>query len=202
METATKNQETAIKYLTRASAGKSSKKPAPIANSEFPEDDPAIMTPAPINIASELKTQALAIPLEARSIIVKNQDSLTVANDFLAEVKRMAQRIAETFDPQISQAHKLHRSLIDEKKKFTDPLDLAEKLVKPKIAAYLAEQQRIKREAEEARARAEEEARKFAERAVAKAEKLEEKGESGKATEIIEQAFARVEAITNAARGS
>lgn len=191
--------ETAIKYLTRASAGKLPKKPVPTVDSEFPEDEPAAMTPVHINIASELKTQALAIPIEAKTIIVKDQGSLTAANDFLAEVKRMGQRIAETFDPQIYQAHKLHRSLIDEKKKFTDPLDLAEKLVKPKIAAYLADQQRIKREAEEARARAEEEARKLAEKAVAKADKLEEKGESGKATEVIEQAFAKVEAITSAA---
>jgi len=186
--------ETAIKYLTRTSAGRRPKRPAPPVDMDFPDDEPAFAAPV-----AEVQTQALTLPTKAKSIVVQDQESLTAANAFLQDIKRMAAQIAATFDPQIATAHKLHRSLIEEKKKFTDPLDLAEKLVKPKIAAYLVEQERIKREAAEKRAKAEEDARKLAEKAVAKAEKLEEKGEPEKAAAVIEQAFKTVEAITDAA---
>ena len=47
----------------------------------------------------------------------------------------------------------MHKSLLAEKKKFTSPLEEAEKIVKRSIAGYLAEEDRKRREAESERAR-------------------------------------------------
>lgn len=148
---------------------------------------------------SAIKSQALAIPVRAREIMVRSQEDLSLANAFLQDIKRLAAKITGTFDPQIAQAHSLHKSLLAQKRKFLDPLDEAERILKPKIADYLAEEDRKRLEAERARWRAEEEARRIAEKAVDRAQILDEKGEKTKADEIIEKAYSKANAILSAA---
>ena len=157
----------------------------------FPENEPkgtALAVP-------EVKTQALALRARVSSIIVHDQATLDAANDFLHEVDATLGRIGETFDPQIARAHELHKSLIAEKKKFTEPLELAKKVVGKRVADHVAVVKEKRREAERLRLVAEEEARKLAEKAVDKAGKLEAGGNGNKAAKVIEEAHDKVEAI-------
>jgi hypothetical protein len=163
----------------------------------FPENEPeyavdAIMLPA-------TKTQALAIPDQARAIIVRDQATLDAANLFLHDIDLLIGKINESFDPQISQAHKLHKSLLAEKAKFSDPLIRAKQFVGQRAAAFLAEQEQIRREAERQRLEAEEKARVLAEKAVERAEKLEANGKEKAAALVVNEAHNKVEEILGAA---
>lgn len=151
----------------------------------FPEETlPATLTQGP-------NAEALTVPARARIIEVRNQAGLLLANDFLKDLKRLGAKIDETFDPQIQKAHALHKSLLTEKKRLKDPLEVAERIVKPKIAAYIEEEDRKRQEAERVRWKAEEEARRIADQALDKASALDEKGDKGKADEIIVKGHAK-----------
>lgn len=175
---------------------------------DFPEEDgPAARGPVPAAkvihmptpIESDAQAEALSVPDKARAIVVSDQDTFSDATEFLKDVKRIAGRIADTFDPLISAAHSHHRALIAEKKKFTDPLDAAERAIKPKIAAYLEAEDRKRREAERMRAEVDDKARQAAVKAVAQTNKHEAAGRFDKAYDAAEKGAAQVDAIMAAA---
>lgn len=106
----------------------------------------------------EIEKQASQFPQQALSITVFNDRSLREANDFLLAIKTMQKRINETFGPVIKKAHQAHREAIMQKKKYEQPLLEAERIVKPQISSYLAEMERIRREAEDKARKEKEEA--------------------------------------------
>lgn len=170
----------------------------PVPESEFPEE-PTKDIAAVESDYSEAKTEALTAPKQAATIAVIDQTSLTFANDFLQNIKQLLARIGETFDPQIAKAHDMHKSLLAEKKKFTSPLEEAEKIVKRSIAGYLAEEDRKRREAESERARIEAAARAEAERALKAAEKAESNGDTAKAEKLYAKAEAKINGVLDQA---
>lgn len=165
----------------------------PVNEPEFPEE-----SDSPV-IAGDPKRDALAAPKYAVTIRVNDQPTLDAANGFLKNVKLLIGKIDETFDPQIEQAHRLHKSLLAEKKKFTAPLEDAERIVKRTIAGYLAEEDRKRREAEAERARIEAEARAEAEKKLRAVEKAEAKGDIAKAEAIAQEAVNTMAAKIEAA---
>ncbi len=111
----------------------------------------------------ELESKALTIPEQAKQITIKDQAGLDLAGELLKGIKALRKEIDATFDPIIGAAFKAHREAVAQKKKVEAPLAEAENIVKPRIAGYLQEQERIRlaeqrRLEEEARKRAEEEA--------------------------------------------
>lgn len=164
----------------------------PSEESEFPEE------PSPESedelAGGDPRQEALVAPKYALTLRVNDQPSLDRANGFLKSVKALAARIAETFDPQISKAYELHRSLLAEKKKFTAPLEEAERIAKRTIAGYLAEEDRKRREAEAERARIEAEARAEADKKLRAVEKAEAKGNFAKAEALAQEAVNVMEA--------
>lgn len=142
---------------------------------------------------------ALMAPSQAREFLVRDQDELERANDFLKGLKILEAQIAETFDPQITRAHALHKSLLAEKRKFTDPLAVAERIIKPKIIAYLDEEDRKRREAESARLKAEAAATEIADEALKKAEALKEGGDMRGADAVINTAYDQAQEILDKA---
>jgi hypothetical protein len=166
--------------------------------SEFPDDEPEVKSTV-VALVPEVRRQAMTVPAKAMAIEVKDQPGLTLANDFLQDIKRIGAQICATFDPQAEQAHKLHKSLLAEKKKFMAPLELAESIIKPKIAEYLTAQEKIRREAERKRCEAEEEALRQTEKALARAKTFEARGETEKADALIEKTHEKVGAMMDAA---
>lgn len=165
----------------------------------FPENEPTREPAALAPLMPETRSQALAIPERALALVVTDQATLDTAKEFLQTVDILRTRIDESFDPQIAQAHKLHKSLLAEKKKFTDPLDGAKMLVSRKAADYIAEQERIRNEAERKRLEAEAKAREIADKAVEKAKKLDAGGKSEAATAAVNGAYEKVQTIMEAA---
>jgi len=148
----------------------------------------------------ELSQEALGFPEKANLHKVSDQMTLTRANEFLLSVKAMRKQINETFDPMIKKAHETHREVISQKKTFETPLIEAERIIKGEIGAYMTEQDRIRREAEEKARREREEAERKAkeeeERRLQKAIEAEEAGNIEAAENILNSIPSKPEQIT------
>jgi hypothetical protein len=163
----------------------------------FPENEPeAVETTV---VPPETQTSALAIPDQARALIVKDQAGLDAAKDFMLSIDVLAGKIEASFDPQIAQAHKLQKSLLAEKAKFMTPLTAAKYTVGRKAADFVAEQEAERKKAERERLDAEEKARQIADKAVDKADKLEAEGKDGAAAAVVNGAHEKIQEIMQAA---
>lgn len=92
--------------------------------------------------SNELVTQAQAI--EVRDAAAQAQ-----AAELLLAVAAMRKEIADTWKPMKDAAFKAHRTICSQETLLDAPLLEAEKLLKQRIGAFVSEQQRIAREAEE-----------------------------------------------------
>ena len=124
----------------------------------------------------------------AREMLIKDQDSLTVANGFLQGLKAIQKQVDTVFNPIIDAAHKAHKEALKQKKEIEEPLNKAESLIKSKIIVYMSEQRRIQQEQEEARRKAEEERKRLEEEALRKAQEAEQGGNDEEAEKILEAA--------------
>lgn len=132
----------------------------------------------------ELQAKAV-VQLEAAELIeIQSNEEYEKAGEFLKQVKAVKKEITATFAPIIKKAHEAHKEAKAQEKKHLEPLDKAETIIKPRIAAWIqeCERKRIEKQRqleEEARKRQEEEALK----AAAEAETQEE------AEEIVQEAI-------------
>ncbi|KAF0218821.1 MAG: hypothetical protein FD174_2604 [Geobacteraceae bacterium] len=109
--------------------------------------------------ADKLMETVAPVKLAAMELVVSAPAHVEIARDGIREIKRRREVIDSHCDPGIKQAHQLHKQLVADKKKLTDELDEAEKIIKRKVADFQLEQERITKEAEE-QARKEAEAEK------------------------------------------
>jgi hypothetical protein len=147
-------------------------------------------------IIGENEQKALTvIRAGSTSIEVRDQTSLTAANGLLLDVKALRRRFDDEFDPAIARWHAGHKAAVAQKKKFTDPLDEAERIIKPRITAYLVEQDNIRLEAERAAERARLQVEKEAQVASDAATELIKQGDTAKADAVIDEAYAKIRDI-------
>ncbi len=109
-----------------------------------------------------IEETALAVPGKATALVITTDEELSAAGKMLTEIKKIQKQINASFDPVIKTAHSAHREAVALKKTVSAPLVQAEGIIKPKIAQYAAEQEKI-RKAEEDRIRKEAEDREKAE---------------------------------------
>lgn len=138
-----------------------------------------------MSAVQELETRALSVPERAKTATIQTGEDYERAGELLKTVKGLRAEIDSTFDPIITAAHKAHKEALEQKKKVEAPLAEAENLLKPKIAAYLAEEERKRRE-EELRLQklAQEEAER---RRLEEAAMLDDIGETAEANAILEE---------------
>lgn len=133
----------------------------------------------------QIEERALALPEQARTLKVVDNETLVQADNFLTELKTFSKEVKAYYRPDIDQANALHKSLLTKLNTVLAPLVEAEGLLKPQIAAYTAAQER-KRQAEEARLRREQE-KAEEERRLQEAEAAEAAGDHEEAAAIIEE---------------
>jgi len=134
---------------------------------------------------------------EAITIIIHDQTSLTRANEKSLGLKALIKFIDDTFKP-LYDADRAKAALTKETwDRFRVPPDTDYRRIKADIGNFLAEQDRLKREAEhrawlaeQEKIKAEAEARRVAEEALRKAALAEAKGQSDKAEQILNKAAA------------
>jgi len=144
-----------------------------------------------MNNLQELEKRVLSLPEMAKKIVIKNDDQLFKGNQFLLLIKNKQKEINSVFDPMIQKAHEAHKEAISQKKRFENPLREAEQYLKGQIAPYLAEKERIRREAElkaqREREEAERKAREVEEKKLQEAIKAEEEGRLEDVEEILNE---------------
>jgi hypothetical protein len=97
---------------------------------------------------AEREREGQGIVVAANEIQISDGDTFTKAAAWLRDVVvPMKKRISDTFRPRINQAFELHKGLLADEKRFLSPVEGAERVVRGKLAAYEAEQDRLRREA-------------------------------------------------------
>lgn len=130
----------------------------------------------------------------ASSVIVHDNASYEQAAQITKSLKQMQKKVKDYWEPLRVSAKKTYDDVLGKKKKMLDPLEQAEKILKGKMATYMAQQERERREREEAARRA---AQAETDRKLAEAAALEQQGDAMGA----EMAMAEAEVYDDASVG-
>jgi len=124
--------------------------------------------------APEIEKKAGVLLEKAYDFVIQTGPEYESAGEFLKTIKKLQKEIDSTFDPIVSSAHSTWKEALSAKKKHSEPLALAEKVVKEKAGDYLATEEK-RRQEEEARLRVEAE-KKAKEEQLARAVEAEDMG--------------------------
>jgi len=140
----------------------------------------AIVIDEPVEEEKALTTQVTEIEQRASDFIIETDADYQDAADFGRMLKQKSAEVKEFFKPMKDNAHKAHKAICDRESAMLKPLTNAEKILKQSMTAYHMEQERKRREAEEAarRAAAAEAERKLKEAAEAEAAGKQEEAEA------------------------
>ena len=139
----------------------------------------------------QLTQEVTDIEFRAESFVIQTPEDYEAAGEFGKMLKQKAAEVTGFFKPMKDSAYQAHKAVCDREKAMLTPLKNAEKIVKKTMGDYLMEQERIRREAEEAARRAAEEER---ERKLKEAMALEAAGDKEGAEAAVEEAVVMDEA--------
>lgn len=142
-----------------------------------------------------LNKEVTDIEFRAEGFVIQNETDYADAGEFGKELKRKSAQVQEFFKPMKDSAYQAHRAICDREKAMLKPLQNAEQIIKKTMASYVQEQERKRREQEEAMRRAAEAER---ERKLAEAAELESAGK----TEDAEAAMTEAMVMDDASRYS
>lgn len=138
--------------------------------------------------------EVMPIPDQAKMIVVRDQATMTRANEFFLVIKGLRKKISDVMDPIIQSAHKTHKEALSQKANLEAPLISGEKWLNGQMTTYHQEQERI-RKAEEERLRQEaiqaemKRRQEEVERKMADAEALEAAGAKEESEQLINEAI-------------
>lgn len=134
---------------------------------------------------NKLGRQVSLIEQQASSVVVASEEGFVLAGELTKQVKAMQKQVTEYWEPMRKSTYEAYTAVNQHKKEMFDPLASAEKILKRKMSDYTMEQERIRREQEEAM-------RKAAEAEMAR--KLEEAEEAESRGDAVGAEFAMAEA--------
>lgn len=145
----------------------------------------------------QVLTKAVSeIEFQAEAIIIDTEQDYQDAANFGRMLKQKSADVKEFWKPMKDAAHRAHTEICNREKAMLQPLANAEKILKQTMSKYVAEQERKRREAEEAARKA---AKEEAERKLQEAIELESKGDKVTAAAVIEEAEIMDEAAATVA---
>ena len=121
----------------------------------------------------ELVSEVTAIELKAEAVVIGNDQEFETAGEFGVLLKQKAGEVTDFFKPLKDAAYKAHKAVCDREKEMLTPLKNAERVLKKTMGDYTMEQERKRREQEEAMRRA---AEAEAQRKLDEAAELEKAG--------------------------
>ena len=139
----------------------------------------------------QLNREVTDIEFQAESMVILSDEDYTAAGEFGRLLKQKAAEVTGFFKPMKDSAYQAHKAVCDREKAMLEPLRNAEKTIKKTMGEYVMEQERIRREAEEAARGAAEEER---ERKLKEAMALEAAGDKEGAEAAVEEAVVMDEA--------
>lgn len=134
-----------------------------------------------MNIKAEIEDKKALVVAEAEGLVVVDKEGADEAASVGRQIKTLKSEIKGTFRPIIEKAHEAHKEALAQEKKYLEPLNKAESILKEKILKW----QRAERERAEAIARAREAEERA--RLEAEAQKLAEEGDEDEALALLEE---------------
>ena len=134
---------------------------------------------------NKLGRQVSLIERQASSVAVTSEEGFVRAGELTKQVKAMQKQVTEYWEPMRKSTYEAYTAVNQHKKEMLDPLESAENILKRKMSDYTMEQERIRREQEEAM-------RKAAEAEMAR--KLEEAEDAESRGDTVGAEFAMAEA--------
>ncbi len=98
-----------------------------------------------------IEETALSWPDKASAIVVSDQESYNDAAKTLTEIAATKKNIKAHHAPMKTTAHEAHRAAVAAEKRFLDPLNEAEKIIKSNIVTWTTAQAKIKQDEENRR---------------------------------------------------
>ena len=108
----------------------------------------AIVPKAEIVDEQQLSRDVTDIEFQAESLVIQTDEDYAFAGEFGKMLKKKASQVTTFFKPMKDSAYQAHKAVCDREKAMLTPLRNAEKTVKQVMSAYIAEQERKRREAE------------------------------------------------------
>ena len=96
----------------------------------------------------QLSRDVTDIEFQAESLVIQTDEDYAFAGEFGKMLKKKASQVTTFFKPMKDSAYQAHKAVCDREKAMLTPLRNAEKTVKQVMSAYIAEQERKRREAE------------------------------------------------------
>ncbi len=103
---------------------------------------------------AKLDQEVSLIEQRASSVVIASDSDFAAAGEMTRQVKDMQKQVTEYWEPMRKSTYDAYTAVNQHKKDMLDPLAKAERILKQKMGAYSKEQERIRREQEEARRRA------------------------------------------------
>lgn len=98
----------------------------------------------------QLGKEVSLIETQASAVVVASEADYAAAGDLTKTVKAMQKQVKEYWDPLRVAAKKTYDDVLAKKKAMLDPLEAAEKILKGKMTEFVLEQERKRKEQEEA----------------------------------------------------
>lgn len=159
--------------------------------------EPAVERSIVIADANAIRMSIDSILAMAEEMQIESANDVAVVEGILTKCRDARERVESFLGPHIKRAFEQHRSLTADKRKFTDKIDKAERILKPKLADFLYREDQRKlaeaRERERIRVRVEAKAGETAD----EAHRLVKAGEHEKAAEVVNAGYAEVERLEN-----
>lgn len=150
-----------------------------------------------IHEPARLERQVEDVSVTAQAVTVTDQMSLGAANDLLLSIVGLQKAIKAAWDPVIAKAHEAHKSAVTAKRKFTEPLDRAEAVIRGAIAGYLEAEKKKREEAAAAAYRAEQDRIRLEADTMRAAQAAEVQGKPDEASRILNDAAVREAALAD-----
>lgn len=98
----------------------------------------------------KLGEEVSMVELQAKGVVIVTDDDYKAAGSATSEVKRMQKKVEEYWEPMRVSTKKAYDNVLAHKKEMLDPLKKAEQILKSKMSGYVLEQERKRKEQEEA----------------------------------------------------
>ena len=98
--------------------------------------------------------QVSLIEQQASDVVVASEEDFVLAGELTKQVKEMQKKVTDYWEPMRKSTYEAYSAVNQHKKEMLDPLASAEKILKRKMGDYTIEQERRRREQEEAMRRA------------------------------------------------
>jgi hypothetical protein len=107
--------------------------------------------------ANEVRARVANLPAEARALRITTEEKFLEASGMLKTCKNFRDEIEKIFEPICKAAHTAWKTALAQRKTVEAPVEEAEKILRPALAAYAEEKERRRLESEAAEARSSQE---------------------------------------------